>query len=84
MTALVDHVRYNNITSLEEANISRQVCTYLMLILSAMLTTRTIVQAPPVDDIINGPIRDVFSSTAPTQRVQGRFKASYIAYGLTK
>jgi hypothetical protein len=28
MTALVDHVRYNNLTSLEEANISRQVCTY--------------------------------------------------------
>ncbi|KUJ14197.1 uncharacterized protein LY89DRAFT_686710, partial [Mollisia scopiformis] len=31
-----------------------------MLTLSATLTTRTIVQAPHVDDIINGPIRDVF------------------------
>ena len=31
-----------------------------MITLSATLTTRTIVQAPPVDDIINGPIRDVF------------------------
>lgn len=40
MTALVEHVRYNDLPSLEEANISRQ--------------------APSVDDIINGPIRDVF------------------------
>ncbi|KAI9866783.1 MAG: hypothetical protein M1813_000725 [Trichoglossum hirsutum] len=40
MAALVDHVRYNDLPSLEEANISRQ--------------------APSVDDIVNGPIRDVF------------------------
>lgn len=40
MTALVDHVRYNDLPSLEEANISRE--------------------APFVDNVINGPIRDVF------------------------
>ncbi|POR33052.1 hypothetical protein TPAR_06752 [Tolypocladium paradoxum] len=40
MAAIVDHLRYNDLPSLEEANISRQ--------------------APSVDDIINGPIRDVF------------------------
>jgi len=40
MTALVDRVRYNDLPSLAEANIS---C-----------------QAPSIDDIINGPIRDVF------------------------
>jgi hypothetical protein len=29
MAALVDHVRYNGLPSLREANISRQVYTYL-------------------------------------------------------
>lgn len=28
MAALVDHVRYKNLPSLEEANISAQVCSY--------------------------------------------------------
>ncbi|KAM3463499.1 hypothetical protein MY5147_009653 [Beauveria neobassiana] len=40
MTAIVDHVSYNDLPSLAEANISRQ--------------------APQIDAIINGPIRDVF------------------------
>ncbi|KFX94723.1 hypothetical protein V490_04216 [Pseudogymnoascus sp. VKM F-3557] len=40
MATLVNYVNYNNLPSLEEANISRQVSS--------------------VDDIINGPIRDVF------------------------
>ncbi|EJP61249.1 3-hydroxybutyryl-CoA dehydratase [Beauveria bassiana ARSEF 2860] len=40
MTTIVDHVSYNDLPSLAEANISRQ--------------------APHIDAIINGPIRDVF------------------------
>ncbi|KFY95010.1 hypothetical protein V498_03582 [Pseudogymnoascus sp. VKM F-4517 (FW-2822)] len=40
MATLVNYVDYNNLSSLEEANISRQISS--------------------VDEIINGPIRDVF------------------------
>ena len=60
MTALINHVRYNDLPSLEEANISRQVCTYSCYVCYATLTARTLIQALSVDDIINGPIRDVF------------------------
>ncbi|MCJ1355610.1 MAG: hypothetical protein MMC33_005602 [Icmadophila ericetorum] len=59
MAALVDHVRYNDLPSLEEANVSRQVYSSVFTTV-AMLTAWSLVQLPHVDDIINGPIRDVF------------------------
>lgn len=57
MTALVDFVRYNDLPSLEET-ISRQVCTDPCLPICN--ADQTIIQAPSVDDTINGPIRDLF------------------------
>lgn len=59
MTAIADHVRYNDLPSLGEANTSRQV-VLIHLHPSVALTLRTFAQAPSVDGIINSPIRDVF------------------------
>ena len=59
MTSLVDCIRYNDLPSLAEANISRQVCTHTYL-LRLRHSTDVHCKVPFVDDVINGPIRDVF------------------------
>lgn len=66
MTTIVDHVLYNELPSLEDANIFREVCFFFSLFDSCFRYIYKIKhrenqkQGPAINAIINGPIRDVF------------------------